>query len=191
MPELTEKQRKNFVTILLLFVVAIAGLLYYWFMFGSSSIDTAQAKVAEYEAEKKKISKDLAVINQFEAMTEGQMEEIEQKIAKASLRLPQTRQPAGFYTALRDILQVTGIDTRRLVREDIADYGRFAEIPYSIEALGRFHEFGYMLNLVEENERFMRLKELKLMNDTDRPSLHPIEMSIATFMLKQPGQKEN
>jgi Tfp pilus assembly protein PilO len=65
---------------------------------------------------------------------------------------------------------------------------QYTEIPYTIEAHGRYHEIGQFLTLIEQNpQRFMRLRNFTAENNLERPSIHPVQMEISTFMFNQQG----
>ncbi|NQU42808.1 type 4a pilus biogenesis protein PilO [bacterium] len=181
---LTPEQKKIIMRVIVVGALGLGVIFWYWMMFGRAELESAEKGFGELEAQYDELAEEQRTINEFKAMTEGQWDEIEQTIAQASKRLPQTRESQGFLIALRNILQITGINTLELSPRKVAEYDRFAEIPYGILARGRFHEIGHFLNLVEQNpDRFMRVKTLEVDNDLDRPSLHPIKVQIATFML--------
>lgn len=182
---LSPEQKRTLTILLVAGVVGLLGMLYYWFMFGQAEIEDNHKKKAEIEAKRDEIKKQLDTIQEFEQLTTTQFEELESIIKKASRVLPQSRHPEEFLIALRDVLGKTGILTQKLSPDPVAEYDRFAEIPYSIKATGRYHDFGVFLSLVEQNpDRFMRLKTLKITNDLKHPSFHPIELGVGTFMLK-------
>jgi Tfp pilus assembly protein PilO len=182
---LNPEQKRTLALILIVGIIGLAAMTYYWFVFGTASVAASAKEKDEVEAKLKAVNEDLDKIAAFETMTAHEYTELEEMIAKVSKVLPQSRHAEEFFIALRDILSKTGISTQRLTPEVPAEYERFAEIPYSIKASGRYHDFGTFLSLVEQNpERFMRLKTLKLTNDPAHPSFHLIEIGVSTFMLK-------
>jgi Tfp pilus assembly protein PilO len=85
--------------------------------------------------------------------------------------------------ALVSTLRVTGIIQETVKPENVRDRAQYTEIPYTVEAHGRYHELGQFLTLIEQNpQRFMRVKSFKLGTNLLRPSIHPIKMEITTFM---------
>ncbi|HBF33178.1 TPA: hypothetical protein DDW35_01315 [Candidatus Sumerlaeota bacterium] len=182
---LNPEQKRTLTMIAFLGILGLAGMFAYWHFVGQVDVENLVKAKAELEAKTTEVNAELQTIAEFEKMTEHEYAELESMIARVSKVLPQSRHPEEFLIALRDILGLTGILTQRLNPEPVQEYDRFAEIPYSIKATGRFHDFGTFLSMVEQNpDRFMRLKTLKLTNDPAHPSFHPIEVGVSTFMLK-------
>jgi Tfp pilus assembly protein PilO len=180
---LNEEQKKILLMIVILPVLGIIGVTYYWFMLGGKSsvlayedrVEKAKTETANYQAK-------LNDIEDFKKRTDGKYDELQATIAQLEKRLPTTRQAIGFFAALDTILTNTGVTNLRLAADKINEQSRYAEIPYSIKAEGRFHEYGQFLNLVEDNpERFMRVKSMKVTNNSGKPTMHPINVNIATF----------
>ncbi len=89
-------------------------------------------------------------------------------------------------TTVSKTLRSSGIVTSKVAPEKLSIYSGYTEIPYTVKAQGRYHEFGQLLNLLEENpDRFMRVKSLTISNNPRQPSHHPIDVGIATFMFVQ------
>ena len=98
-------------------------------------------------------------------------------------RLPSSPDAPGFLMALVSILRTTHIIQEIVKPERPQNREQYTEIPYIVEAHGRYHALGQFLTLIEQNpQRFMRLKNLNIENNLDRPSIHPIKMEIPTFM---------
>ena len=112
--------------------------------------------------------------------------ELRQMIQKVIQRLPSRPDAPGFLVALVSILRQTGIIQRSVTPEETVNRTQYTEIPYEIDAFGRYHELGQFLTLVEQNPaRFMRVKAMRVSNNLARPSIHPIELQISTFMFNQ------
>ena len=182
---LNSEQKRTLTLIVAFGILGLLGMAYYWSVPCKAALEASAKEKLEVEAKLKAVNEELDTIAAFETMTTHEYKELEDMIARVSKVFPQSRHAEEFLTALRDILGKTGILTQRLISEVPAEYDRFAEIPYTIKATGRYHDFGTFLSLVEQHpERFMRLKTLKLTNDPAHPSFHPIEIGVSTFMLK-------
>lgn len=180
----SDDQKKTLLVIVVFGVLALGGVGWYWWFFGNGKIKTFEAETVKLNEDVKGLDVQIKEIEDFEDFTQGKYKELERHLATVEKRLPQSREAIEFFTELNEILHSTGVITERLATDRIVtEPGQgYDEIPYSIVGKGRFHEFGQFLNLVEQNpDRFMRVKTLKLTNEPGRPSLHPIEVTIATF----------
>lgn len=181
---LTAEQKKTFLMVVILGVLGLGASLWYWFVFGAGEVDLAQKQLEASVAEKRAFQAKLDEFEKFQKEVEapGKYEELKAQLTAMESRLPKTEEAFGFIEALDEILRKTGVSNERLEKEKTNPEIRYTEIPYSIKAVGRFHEFGQFLDLVENNDkRFMRLKTLKITDDSKRPTLHPIEVEIATY----------
>lgn len=181
-----DDQQKKALTMVIIFgAIGLFLVGYYWFMFGKSTLTKNEKQKEVYQKELETVERKLKEINSFEQMTKDEYDVLRAKLERMKKRLPETRDAPGFLNQLSDILRRTGIYSQSLSAQDPKEYAKYTEIPYMIKGTGRFHEFGYFLNLVEENERFMRVRTMKIENDESRPTLHPVEVDIATFMLEE------
>lgn len=110
-------------------------------------------------------------------------------VQKTAERLPDTEDAVGFYQELINILRITGVQTNRVDPREKRGRTLYTEIPYGISANCRYHEFGQFLNLIEENQkRFMRVNSFNISNNQNRPSIHPVNVEISTFMFNKPAE---
>lgn len=178
------EQKKALIAEIVIGVVGCGLIFYFWAMLGKAEVENMRETLETVKADIAVQEKKLQDIADFERMANEEWDEIEARLAQLSERLPSTVNAPEFYKALRLSLEETGINTRVLETKEINSYTEYAEIPYSVAARGRYHEFGQFVNLIEENQRFMRVKTFELVNDENRPSLHPIEIGIATYKLE-------
>ena len=182
--DITAEQKKILIVMAVLGVLILGASLWYWWMIGSASVIDAQKQTKTALAQKKDVDQKLQDFETFKKDVEdsGKWAELQDRLRILEGRLPKTEEAFGFIEALDEILRKTSISNERLEKGKISPEVRYTEIPYSIKAVGRYHEFGQFLNLVESNDkRFMRVKNFKISNDKKRPSLHPIEVEIATY----------
>lgn len=181
---ITAEQKKTLFMIVVLGVLGLGGCLWYWFMFGATGLTDAQTELTSATTEKKAIDAKLQEFADFRKKTDAPegYEALKANLAVLESRLPKTEEAFGFFETLNDILRRTSISNERLEKEKTNPEIRYTEIPYSVRAVGRYHEFGQFLDLVENNDkRFMRVKTLKLTGNSKRPTQHPIEVEIATY----------
>ena len=189
---LNQQQQKNLVTIVVIGALGLGLMAWYWWMFGAGRLRASGVRYTETEKKLAEVKSELKTIAEFETATAGKFEELEKQISKVSNMLPRTRKPEGFLDALVNILRTTGVLTTKVGPENVLECEGYAEIPYTIEATGRFDQIGRFLSFVEQNpKRFMRVKTLKINNDVLHPLQHPVEVHVATFMLtEQLARKE-
>jgi type IV pilus assembly protein PilO len=182
MISLTKQQKKAVITTVIAGVVILGFTSYLYFMLGKKSIAVKTAQIEKNQEKIEILNAQLKEMDEL-AKLQGRFSEIETRLDQISRRLPSTPEAPGFLNALSAALRATGISTKKLAPTPENAFDRFTEIPYKIDAVGRYHEIGQFLTLVEENpQRFMRVKSLKIENDKARPSLHPVTVGIATFM---------
>jgi Tfp pilus assembly protein PilO len=181
----TEQQKSQMLIIGFLGLALIAVLAWYHLMFARPKIEelnqqtsTLERQVAQKEAELKEIQTLLA--------QRERLEERRRMIARVMRRLPSTPDAPGFLISLVEVLRQTGIIQRLVKPEATRNRVDYTEIPYSVSAFGRYHELGQFLTLVEQNpDRFMRVRQMTVTNTIARPSIHPIEIEITTFMFNR------
>ena len=180
-----EQQKKTLILVIIFGAIGLFLVGYYYYMFGQSTLENNERQANKYREQLKTVESKLREINEFENLTKDEFEALQKKLVRMKERLPETRDAPGFLNRLSDILRRTGIQSQSLSSQAPKEYAKYTEIPYFIKASGRYHDFGYFLNLVEENERFMRVRTMKIASDNSRPTLHPIEVDVATFMLEE------
>ncbi len=170
-----------------IFIAVFAGVGLIWYML------TIQRPELERQAKEiKKMDEELKVLrNKYAEMK--QMVDNQDKVKRdleilkeAARRLPTSRDRFNFFVELSDILQLTGVRYSKIVPMKESVKAVYTEIPYTIVSLARYHEYGQFLNMIEQNpRRFMRVKEFTISNDEKRPSLHPVNLCLATFMFNK------
>lgn len=180
-----QEQSKSIIITGFVGLLVLVIMSYSYFMFGREQIKNFNVQAMSLQEETKKLKAELRDIKQ----TLSERSEIEKQaetIKKVTQRLPSSPDAPGFLNALIAILGTTGIFQEEVRPDATTDRSLYTEIPYKIKARGHFHALGQFLTLIEQNpDRFMRVKNLKLINDMNRPSIHPVEMDIVTFMFNQ------
>lgn len=182
-----EQDKKTLQIGLFLAAVVLVGGVYCHFMIFSNTktrtmndIETVNSQIREQSAMREDL---IALGNRRE-----EIEALAEKIQLASLRLPDTRNAQEFYSDLVRVLHTTGVDYHSVRPLPDSPHQLFTELPYTLTANAAFHEFGQFLNLLEENpNRFMRVSHIDISNDRDRPTVHPVNLEVKTFMLHSVG----
>jgi len=182
---LTEKQRTGLILTLFIGIVGLIVVVYFHFMIGRGMINNYARQTEDARKEISDLRMQLKSIEELML----QKEEIEaqaEMIRRVTRRLPSSPDAPGFLGALVTSLGTTGIFQEEVRPDRTIPRVLYTEIPYRVKAHGYYHAFGQFLTLIEQNpDRFMRIKKLKLSNNPDRPSVHPIDMEIATFMFNR------
>lgn len=161
--------------------VGLVLIAYFYFMIGRGSINGYEQQTVAKQKELVDLKQKLAQINNTIAQ-KAEDEKQARLVAEVTRRLPSSPDAPGFLNALVTILGTTGIIQEEVKPDQTTDRSLYTEIPYRIKAYGHYHAFGQFLTLIEQNpDRFMRVKNLKISNYLDRPSIHPVEMEITTF----------
>ena len=160
-------------------------IAFFYFMIG-------RGQIAGYE-------KQATILRQELSSKRGELKRLEDQVALGpelerqaemvrtfTRRLPSSPDAPGFLNALVTILGTTGIVQEEVKPTATTSRPVYTEIPYSIRAYGHYHALGQFLTLIEQNkDRFMRVRRLKIRNNPDRQSMHPVEMEITTLMFNQ------
>lgn len=183
---MNEKQKT---TVLVIAFIGFFGLL----VGGYYSLIMSKAKVKAHDSQLGKLSDQNRVAKEkLESLkaiiaNKEQVEANRAKIAAITKRLPNSPDAPGFVNALVTVLRRTGIIQQSVRPSGSQNRTQYTEIPYSILAFGRYHEIGQFLTMIEQNkDRFMRVKSIKVSNNLKRPSIHPMNIQIATFMFNNP-----
>lgn len=182
---LNDKQKTALIFTVFAGFVCLLVVAYFYFMFGRATIKSYELKALSARKELTECKAELTRINEL-LNQEEELDRQAETIRKVTRRLPSSPDAPGFLTAMLTILGTTGIIQEEVKPDKTYDRSLYTEIPYQIKAHGHFHAFGQFLTLIEQNpDRFMRVKRLKISNNKGRPSVHPIEMEIATFMFNE------
>ena len=171
---------------IILAVVLFAAVAYYFYLVADQikrdkiGIEKIDEDIKKLQTEQRDIARAFENLEQLKMKAEY-LKRIERK-------LPDRPDAPGFFQALTRILEVTRVTYSELTPLQQVVRTVYTEIPYRVKCRSRFHDFGQFLNLIEENpDRFMRVKTFTIDNDDLRPSLHPIEVEIGTFMFNSKG----
>jgi Tfp pilus assembly protein PilO len=179
------EQKKNLILFAFLGVLGVAGCAVYYFMLVKPELAEQKKAAADAVKEYEGYVEDNKKITEFQKKYESpEYQEIKKSVLELEKRLPSTQQADQFFNALTDAILVTDVTNTSLQKQPILDRRsvRYEEIPYKLAMKSRFHQFGQFLNIIEQNpERFMRVKSMTIGNDKVDPTLHPIDIQIATF----------
>ena len=172
---------------IILAVVLFAAVGYYYFYLVADQIKKDNIAIERVNEDIKKLENEQREI----ARAFDNLEELKKKaeyLKRIERKLPDRPDAPGFFQALTRILEVTRVTYSELTPLQQVVRTVYTEIPSRVKCRARYHDFGQFLNLIEENpDRFMRVKTFTIDNDDLRPSLHPIEVEIGTFMFNSKG----
>ncbi|MCC5875256.1 MAG: type 4a pilus biogenesis protein PilO [Candidatus Sumerlaeia bacterium] len=154
---------------------------YFYFMVVGPEVATTEAEVVKIETENRRNNEQLRTFRNF-LEDEEQRRIVEDQFERVAARLPSGQDPVDVFELLRGYFEGTDVQFTNLETGTSVNRGRFTEYPFSMKGSARYHEFGQLVNLIEcDPKRLMRINDIKLTNNPNRPSIHPMELSLSTF----------
>ncbi|MDK2970362.1 MAG: Pilus assembly protein PilO [Candidatus Sumerlaeota bacterium] len=182
--QFTEKQKQVLIVGLLFCGILLAFTIYFQFMFFKADVAAAKKDAAKKETEIANLEKDIRQMREF-INNDEELARLQERVEIAKKRLPSDPQAIQFLELLRDSLQKTNVSFSRIEKESTVTRSMYNEIPYVVKGSARYHEFGQFINLIEcHPERFLRVSEFTLDNNNNRPTIHPMNVRISTFMFE-------
>lgn len=180
-------QNKTALTIGLI-LAAIAAIVVLYFDFATvrpaltnnaRTRTTAQNQIKEREAR-------LAEINKFIADADARQRLIAQ-VEAAQRRLPSDQQAEEFLDILRLAMRDTGVAFSRISPPTSPiQRSNYEELNFTIQGSARYHEFGQFVNIIEcHPDRFMRVSGFSIGQNARRPSIHPVNLNVSTFLFRE------
>lgn len=154
---------------------------YFHFMFIGPEVSKIDEEIQKLQAENRRNNEQLRTFRSF-LEDEERRRLVEDQFERVAARLPSGQDPVIVFEILRGYFEGTDVQFTNLETLSSANRGRFTEYPFRIRGSARYHEFGQLVNLIEcDPKRLMRINELRLTNNPNRPSIHPMELSLSTF----------
>lgn len=164
----------------ILIIIAYFALLYV-----RPGVKESNETVERLEQQIKRQSARLQDLEAQMANTEKQRQ-LQQQFRQIERRLPSDQDPIEIFDLLRGYFEGSDVAFTYIEPGQRVDRGRFSEFPFIIRGSARYHEFGQLVNLIECNpDRLMHVSTFKLTNNPRRPSIHPMEVGIATFTFNE------
>lgn len=185
MQKLTPQQRDAIKAGAILAIVMLGGAYAFYAYYVQPEVKRTTDLITKIDKEIKDLDVRLRDMNEAEKNLEA-LKQKQEYLRQIAAKLPSSIAPQEFYNAMIEILQTTRIDYSAMSQQKLEERTVYTEIPYKITCKGRYHDFGQFLNMVEENPvRLMRIKRFTIENDDRRPSVHPINVELATFMFNK------
>lgn len=176
--------QKNKQTLLVGCLVGGALLLilaYYMVFFAWDQMDSVRTETNKVLAENRANRAQLDEYRSY-LQDEETRRRVEEQFERIAARLPSGQDSVDVFDILRGYFEGTDVQFTNLESGAQNKRGRFTEYPFRVRGNARYHEFGQLVNLIEcDPKRLMRVNEMKLENNNNRPSVHPMELSISTF----------
>lgn len=156
-------------------------IVYLAFMYVNPGVKKFRDETAKLETKMKKDREQLAEYKRY-LDNEDTRREIELKFRRIAERLPSGQDTIEVFDLLRSYFEGSNVVFNYLDPGAMTNRGRYSEYPFTIRGSAEYHAFGQLINLVECNpDRLMHVTTMKLTNSDRRPSIHPMEVGIATF----------
>ncbi len=173
--------QKN-VRVLILVGVAGAVLCIYGFTLYSGISKKSVALQGQLTQIQTKIAESRAVASNLKSFKEKQ-QELGAELEIALRRLPNQKELPVLLTNMSSLAKKSGLEIRSFKPAAEVNRGFYAEVPISIEFLGRYHEAGIFFDRLSRLSRIINITELK-MSLADRKALVPVlkvEGTATTF----------
>lgn len=182
---LTEKNKQALIVGGILGGMILIIVLYFAFLYVMPGVSKANSEVAKLEQQ---IARQEKQIDDFETKLADQEAQraIKEQFARIEQRLPSDQDPIEIFDLLNSYFEGSEVGFTYLEPGALTKRGVFTEFPFTIRGSARYHEFGQLVNLVECNpDRLMHVTSFELSNNPNRPSIHPMEIGIATFTFNE------
>lgn len=178
---LTEQQKTTLIVTGILGVSIFIIIVYFMFAFINPAVSDARATSETLQTEIRKNRETLAEYQRYLDNEEAHRE-LRERFRTIEARLPSEQDPFAVFSLLREYFEGSNVFFSFLDPGDMTDRGRFREFPFTIRGSADYHAFGQLVNLIECNpDRLMHVTSIRLTNSERSPSIHPMEVGIATF----------
>ena len=190
---LSETDKKILQVVLVVGLFSVVGLFYYSFGVVKDRVKRLNERINTTEKqikEKETYVQDLREWQNRQADIQGLIQALNEEIK----RLPTSIDERNFFQILAECIAKANLSDVKVTRPigrgrkgKQLDLGAYVERPYRIYCKARYHDLGQFLMLIEQHrERIMRLKTLDVSNNPKRPSRHPVNMQVATYVFTRP-----
>jgi Tfp pilus assembly protein PilO len=181
----TETDKKVLQVVLVFAVFAILGLFYYVWAFANPQLERLQKMEKKQAAAIKTRTAQLTELKRWEGKRED-IRKIVDQLKERLRRLPQLVETFRFVNIIRQCMGKTNLSDMNIGRMKKVPMGAYEEMPYLINCRARYHDLGQFLTLIEQHpEQIIRVKRLTISNDANRPSRHPVRVTVATFVFTE------
>lgn len=163
-------------------VLAVAGLLCVGFYFGIYT--NQQTQLADVRAELDVVQKDLREAREIAANIDALREEatkMEQLVDLFEKRLPDEREIPMLLRRFEGLGQRAGLRVQLSQLPTSADANK-ETIPYKVTAEGTFHQIMHFINLLERDERYLKISDLDIGEEKANASRANFTLSTFRFL---------
>ncbi len=146
---------------LILVGVAVAVLCIYGFTLYSGISKKATALEAQLTEIQSKIAESRAVASNLKSFEEKQ-QQLRAELEIALQRLPNEKELPVLLTNMSSLGKKSGLEIRSFRPSAEVNRGFYAEVPISIEFLGRYHEVGIFFDRLSRLSRIVNITSLKM-----------------------------
>ncbi|MBN1518424.1 type 4a pilus biogenesis protein PilO [Candidatus Sumerlaeota bacterium] len=179
---MNQKSQNALLIIMFLFLMVLCGLVYWRYMVLSTEMAAMNKTIKTKEMLIETHQKELDRLTALESRRD-EIQTMLAKIEKILERLPREGEIPMLITNIKDMLDITGVFFMKSEQLRTVKRSEYAEIPYKIQCVAPYHNFGQLLNLIEVNqERLMRVKEFTIQFNERRPHLHDIDVTLVAYV---------
>ncbi len=151
----------NGVRALILVGVAVVVLCIYGFTLYSGVSKKSKALEAQLAQIQSKIAESRAVASNLKSF-EGKQQELKAELEIALQRLPNEKELPVLLTNMSSLGKKSGLEIRSFRPADEVNRGFYAEVPISIEFVGRYHAAGIFFDRLSRLSRIINISELTM-----------------------------
>lgn len=182
-----KNQTKILFIILVLFVIAI-----YFYVLFLPSLKTIKALSPQI----KTVKQQLGLIQTDENNTLNFKSQIESQSTKLKVYQKKLPTEEEIPTLLEELsrlakdtnIQIIAIKPKRSQKttENVSEI--YVELPIDIIAKSGYHQLGHFINKLENADRFLKIKNIKIVASSDDPLRHDVSLVVSAFVLS--GEKK-
>ena len=165
----------NGVRALILVGVAVVVLCIYGFTLYSGVSKKSKALEAQLAQIQSKIAESRAVASNLKSF-EGKQQELKAELEIALRRLPNEKELPVLLTNMSSLGKKSGLEIRSFRPEQEVNRGFYAEVPISIEFVGRYHEAGIFFDRLSRLSRIVNISELSMSIDDPKDHIPTLKV---------------
>lgn len=168
--------------------LVLLGAAFYYFVYSAqrTEIDTLISRNEQTLADLAEARRKAETIDQLRE----EMAKIQELVSEFEQRLPSTRELATLVTQFERMASSVGLRVNVTPLPPESD-PRKQTIPYRIRAYGTFHQLAGFINRLERFERYLKVSDLDIREETDGESEAEFKLSTYLFLQESGGDRSD
>lgn len=152
---------------------------------------SSRGKLRVIDQEIVRLAQDLAQAQEVAARQDelaAEIEEVKGQIKEFEAQLPTQREIPRLLDSFQQVAALSGIQYQKIVAESAQEQPLYVKLPFTVQAYGRYPQFGQFLKDLEFGERFIKVESIKLEQEKDSFSKATFRISTYTFIEDDLGE---